>query len=154
MRITTERFGEIEYNENDIITFPKGILGFEGIKKYILFSAGENKDNPFYFLQSIEQSDLCFFTLDTLSFFQKYDIEIDESTTKDLDINEPTDVKILTIVTLKGSLKEATTNLKAPIVINKNEKVGKQSVLEKGDYLLKQPLFPEDQVGNKIGAKG
>lgn len=33
MKFFTSRFGEIEIEENDIIEFPEGILGFEELKK-------------------------------------------------------------------------------------------------------------------------
>ena len=35
MKLNTSRFGEIEVNEEEIITFSDGLFGFEDIKKYI-----------------------------------------------------------------------------------------------------------------------
>ena len=36
MKINTNFFGEIEIDEKEIITFEKGMIGFEDIKKFAL----------------------------------------------------------------------------------------------------------------------
>lgn len=141
MKITTARFGEIEVVQENVITFNRGILGFGELHKFILFPADETQETPFYFLQSVEEGEVCFFLLDTFSFYPEYDFELDEDSVSDLNIERPEDVLTFTIVTAKESLKDATTNLKAPVIINNNQKLAKQVVLEKGNYLIKQPLF-------------
>jgi flagellar assembly factor FliW len=141
MEIITTRFGAIEVDSKEVITLSKGILGFNEYRNYILLPADHKEETPYFFLQSTENKDLCFFMLDTLSYFKEYDIEITEDTIEALGIEQVEDVYVLTIVTVVGSLKEATTNLKAPVIINKKEKLAMQVVLEKGDYLIKQPLF-------------
>jgi flagellar assembly factor FliW len=154
MKITTERFGEIEVSQESIITFSKGILGLDAAKKFVLFPADEQEETPFFFLQSVEEGGLCFFILNTFSFFPEYDIELDELTIAELEIEEPEDLLVFTIVTVQGNLKEATTNLKAPVIINSNKKIAKQIVIEKGDYLIKQPLFSTDSKPGLKMVKG
>jgi flagellar assembly factor FliW len=155
MNIVTSRFGEIEVDSKEVITFSKGILGFNEYRKYVLLPADDKeKDTPFFFLQSTEKEDLCFFMLDTLSFFKEYDIEITADTIEVLNIDHVEDVHVLTIVTVVGSLKDSTTNLKAPVIINIREKLAKQVVLEKGDYLIKQPLFTQDTKSRSSIDKG
>ena len=41
MHIDTEQFGRIEINEDDVITFPEGIPGFEELQRFALLSMGE-----------------------------------------------------------------------------------------------------------------
>ncbi|HCA70015.1 MAG TPA: flagellar assembly protein FliW, partial [Lachnospiraceae bacterium] len=41
MRIKTKHFGEIDLDENKIINFENGILGFEDYKKYTLLYNSE-----------------------------------------------------------------------------------------------------------------
>lgn len=141
MKVMTERFGEVEINQDDIITFPKGILGMEQYKQYILINPDENV--PFMFMQSIEDQTLCFLLLHTFSYFPDYNIELPESATSVLDISSPEEATVLTIVNAKDSLIDATTNLQAPIIINNTKKIGKQVLLETGNYLIKQPLITE-----------
>lgn len=146
MNIETTRFGSIDVDPEQIITFPKGIPSFEEYKQYALIPADEAKDNPFYFMQSLEEPDLCFFLLDPFQFFKEYQVELDEPTIADLEITSPEDVLIFTLVTARGSLKDATTNLKGPLVINMKKRIGKQILLDKTGYLIKQPLFVTKQA--------
>jgi flagellar assembly factor FliW len=154
MNIVTSRFGEIEVDSREVITFSKGILGFNGYRKYVLLPADNKENTPFFFLQSIEKEELCFFMLDTLSFFKEYDIEITADTIEALDIEQVEDVHVLTIVTVVSSLKESTTNLKAPVIINMKKKLAMQVVLEKGEYLIRQPLFTQDTKSRSSIDKG
>lgn len=141
MKIQTTRFGEIEVADSSIITFNKGIPGFEEYKKYALMPADEKGESPFYFLQSIEEVEVNFFLVDPFSFFKEYDIKLEDQMVDKLELNDPTDAIVLTTVTAKGEIKDATTNLKAPLVINNNRQLGMQIVLDNKDYLIKQPLF-------------
>lgn len=150
MKLQTIRFGEIEIQPEQIITFPKGIPSFEEYKQLALLPVEDNEENPFFFLQSTEEQSLCFFLIDTFTFFTDYNVELDEPTIKDLEIVSPEDILIFTMVTAKGSLKEATTNLKGPIIINLKKKLGKQILLDKGDYLIKQPLFSHSKGGQAL----
>lgn len=150
MKIQTERFGELEIADNRVITFNKGIPGFEEYKKYVLIPADEEGETPFFFLQSIETVEVSFFLVDPFSFFKEYDIKLQEQMVERLELEEPTDAIVLTTVTVKGEIKDATTNLKAPLVINNNKQLGMQIVLDNKEYQIKQPLF---QSGEKAVAR-
>jgi flagellar assembly factor FliW len=112
MKIITERFGEIEIAKENVISFSKGILGFDDLKQFVLFPADEKQETPFYFLQSIEEGSLCFFMLDTFSFFPEYDIELEESTVAEVEVEKPEDVVVFTTVTVHGDLKKQQQILK------------------------------------------
>lgn len=141
MKIQTTRFGEIEVADSSVITFNKGIPGFEEYKQYLLIPADEKGETPFFFLQSIEEAGVSLFLLNPFSFFNDYGINLQDHIVEGLELTEPTDALVLTTVTVKGDLKEATTNLKAPIVFNIKSQLGMQVVLDNKDYLIKQPLF-------------
>ena len=55
MKIDTPRFGVVNYNENDVLIFPRGIPAFENNHKWIL--AG-NDDSAIKWLQNIEDPSL------------------------------------------------------------------------------------------------
>ncbi|WP_342542738.1 flagellar assembly protein FliW [Paenisporosarcina sp. FSL H8-0542] len=141
MKIQTTRFGEIEVEDSSVITFNKGIPGFEEYMKYVLLPADENEESPFFFLQSIDEEEVNFFLVDPFSFFKEYNINLEEQMVDRLELKDPTDAIVLTTVTATGEIKDATTNLKAPLVINNNRHLGMQIVLDNKDYLIKQPLF-------------
>ncbi|PUB08440.1 flagellar assembly protein FliW [Paenisporosarcina sp. OV554] len=141
MKIQTTRFGELEIADSSVITFNKGIPGFEESKKYVLIPADDKDDTPFFFLQSIDKEEVNFFLVDPFSFFKEYDIKLEEQMVERLELESPTDAIVLTTVTAKGEIKDATTNLKAPLIINNTKQLGMQVVLDNRDYLIKQPLF-------------
>ena len=141
MKIQTSRFGEIEIADSRVITFEKGIPGFEEYKEYVLLPMDEKEESPFFFLQSIDTTEIEFFLVDPFTFFKDYDVKLEEQMVERLELEEPTDALVLTTVTVKGDIKEATTNLKAPLVINNNKQLGMQIVLDNKNYQIKQPLF-------------
>src|SRR5690349_24247738 len=42
VKVKTTRFGELEVNPNDIVTFSEGLLGFENLKKYFVVDPGDS----------------------------------------------------------------------------------------------------------------
>lgn len=145
MKIQTSQFGEIELTDDRVLTFTKGIPGFEEMKKYVLLPADESSDSPFFFLQSIESAELSFFLVNPFSFFPEYDIKLEEQLVERLELEEPTDAIVLSTVSITGDMKDATTNLKAPLVINNRKKLGMQIVLDNKTYQIKQRLFQTEQ---------
>ena len=145
MKIQTTRFGELEIADSSVITFNKGIPGFEESKKYVLIPADDKGETPFFFLQSIDIEEVNFFLVDPFSFFKEYDIKLKDQLVEKLELENPTDAIVLTTVTAKGEIKDATTNLKAPLIINNNRQLGMQIVLNNKDYLIKQPLFQHSE---------
>ncbi|MFA5531959.1 MAG: flagellar assembly protein FliW, partial [Thiohalomonadaceae bacterium] len=58
MQITTRFFGRQEISEEQIITFPRGLAGFEQCKRFKLFHE-EGKPSVFW-LQSVDAADVTF----------------------------------------------------------------------------------------------
>lgn len=141
MELRTKYHGTRFYEEKDIITFKKGIPGFEDLKKFIIFTAEENK--LFYILQSIEDLSVGIVLVSPFNVVKEYELKLDEEKLKELHIKSHGDVLVLNTVTLNSKLKNITVNLKAPLVININKKVGEQIILDNADYLIKYPLFKE-----------
>ncbi|WP_347548336.1 flagellar assembly protein FliW [Pseudalkalibacillus hwajinpoensis] len=140
MKINTARFGEMDVSEERLMTFANGIPGLEHFTTYCLLPADDKDESPFYFLQSTEESGLCFFLADPFSFYPNYEVNLDDSTLNQLNIEDPKQALVLAILTVQGSLKDATMNLKAPLIINTAQRTGKQLVL-KQEYGIKEPLL-------------
>ena len=98
MEIETLRFGKIPVQEEKVITFPKGILGFARNKKYILFPHSEG--SPFYWLQSMEDGDLAFVVMNPQLVKPDYSVDIEEGLLKDLSVEQSTDLEVMCIVTI------------------------------------------------------
>lgn len=150
--IHSARFGPLQYDPQQVITFPKGIPGFDTFTQYILLPLDQEQSHPFYILHSVEDGKLSFMVLDTLRFFPSYEIKLADEVVEELQIEKPEDVLILSTVTVRGDWQTATTNLKAPLVINTVKRLGQQVVLDQSEYLIKQPLF-EPKENNAHGSR-
>ncbi len=126
MKINTHQFGEIEFNQEHLINFSSGLLGFEDIKKYVLI---KTEDELFYWLNSVDKPELCFPIVGIRVIDDSFQTE--------------TAYEAFGIVTMNQDPLKITINLKAPVYINQDEKKGFQKVLEDEKYLLNYNLFKE-----------
>ena len=147
MKITSSRFGEIEIDDEQQIFFKEGLLGFENLKSFVLLPV--NNSMIFTWLQSTEEGEIAFLLTDPFMFFPGYEVELDESIREDLQIDAAKDVVIQAIVTIpEAGVKDMTANLLGPLVINVNDRIGKQTVLTQTNYTTRHKLFePEEGEG-------
>lgn len=141
MELITKCHGKIEYSEDEVIYFKKGIPGFQDLKKFILFPVAEN--DFFSVLHSIEDNNIGFIVTSPFGIKKDYEIELNDAIVKELSIKEEKDVLIVNTVALNSDVKKITSNLKAPIVINIKDKLGEQIILNDERYEIKYPLFKE-----------
>ncbi len=143
MLIKTKYLGDMEVSQEDIISFPYGLLGFENHHNFIILDVPGN--NHFKFLQDVNHSYLAFLIINPWDFFSDYEIDIpDESLSKiDIDSKQENKIEVYNIVTLGVTFQESTANLLAPIIINSKDKIGKQFVFNDSIYTTKHKLFPE-----------
>lgn len=139
MKIATKYHGIKEYNEEDIITFNKGIPGFEALKKFIIFSVEENE--LFSILHSIEDEETGIVVTSPFTKFKDYEFKLSDEKIQELNITSTEEVLVLNTVTLNSKLEDITINLKAPIVINIKAKLGEQIILDNEKFIIKQTLF-------------
>lgn len=139
MKFISKIHGEIEYEENNIITFKKGLPGLNELKKFILLDLQDYE--PFKLLQSLEDDQISLIVTSPYEFFKDYEIKLSEETIKNLNINSPEQVNIITTVTLNSDVKKITTNLQGPIVINTSNNLGEQIILDNSKYKVKSPLM-------------
>lgn len=121
------------------VIFNKGIPGFEELKEYKLNKVESNQ--LFWELISIEENNIGFISISPFEIDDKYEIDISDSVIRELKINKAESVMILNILTLGSNLKNTTVNLKAPIIINIHNGLGKQIILEGEKYKIKTPLL-------------
>lgn len=139
MKFISKVHGEIQYEEKNIVTFNKGIPGFNDLKKFILLDLPEYE--PFKLLQSLEDDEISLIVTSPYEFFNEYEIKLSEETIKNLEIESPKQVMILTTVTLNSDIKKITTNLQGPIVINTSNNLGEQIIVDDSKYKVKSPLL-------------
>lgn len=141
MIIQTKYHGEMKINRDNIITFESGIPSFEEEKKYTLLELGE--DTAYFVLQSITTSSIAFLVTNPFNFYPEYEFAIPDMVIEKLNIGNKEDVAIFGILTVKDPFEQTTINLKGPVIINSKEKLGKQVVLNEGNYHTKHLIFQQ-----------
>jgi flagellar assembly factor FliW len=140
MLLNTKHFGEITVDENHILTFPEGLLGFESIKKYI-FLSNPDPQIPFHWLQAIDDPNLAFVITNPFQFKKDYSFDIPEKVLRQFNIQKPEDILVYTIAVVPEDLQKMTINLRGPLIIHVGQKKGKQLILDGEEYSLKYYLF-------------
>ena len=153
MLVKTKYFGEIDLGEDKIITFEKGLMGFENFTRYtILFdNDGENKGNIMWF-QSVEEPGFALPVISPVHVMEDYDPEVNDDWLTSLgELNDENTCVLLTM-TVTEDVKNTTANLKAPLVINADTRKGCQVIAENSDYVVKYNVY--DAIQKKKQEKG
>lgn len=136
------KIGTLQVNEEDIIQFPTGILGFSDIHRYILV---EQEESFFSFLQAVDEPALTFVVMMPELVCCQYSVKLNDEEIELLQFDSPEDGKVYAIVTVPENVAEMTVNLQAPVVINAKQKLGAQIVITEGDYHTKHNVLAEMQ---------
>jgi len=136
MKVNTVRFGEIDVEENRIINFVTGPMGFEEKKKWVLIDNG-----LLGWLQCLEDPELAFVVANPFEFYGDYEFEINNIEMEKLKVISNTDVTVLSIVSVPPKVENMTINLLAPIVINYKENCARQVILNNNKYSVRHYLY-------------
>lgn len=115
--------------------FEKGIYGFQDYKEYIIANYG-GEDSPFQIMEATKEKGVGFILIPPALIYKEYEIDVEDSELKSLDIEKPEDVLVLSIVSFIDKNK-ISVNLKSPIIISLPSKKGKQIILDDSDYSVK-----------------
>jgi flagellar assembly factor FliW len=132
----------LEVREESIITFPKGLLGFEGYSRFTLIESEE--EAPFSHLQNIEHAEISFVVTDPFIFFPDYDWVLSTDVQKELGIQDVSTVMVRSIVIVPTNPLQSTVNLMAPLVINRATQQGVQFVIHDSSYGIRVPLLANE----------
>jgi flagellar assembly factor FliW len=137
MEIQTTRFGVLTVEDERIMTFPRGLLGFPDYQRYALIQTSE--ENYFLWLQSVDVPNLAFVVTDPAIFFKDYDVPIRPETQQELDLSDLSYAQVFVICNRVGEW--LTGNLLGPIVVNAQNRTGQQVVLTERKWTTRQPLL-------------
>lgn len=147
MNIKTSRFGMLEVDDERLITFPEGVLGFPRQKEYALIQTGEG--SGFYWLQSVCTEDLAFVVCDPRLFIVDYQVPVKMEELKSIDLTSADSGQVFVIVNKVGDL--LTGNFQGPLVVNVENRKGRQLVLSDKRFSTRHPLMriPRSQAMSK-----
>ncbi|MBD5502426.1 MAG: flagellar assembly protein FliW [Lachnospiraceae bacterium] len=141
MQITTKVFGEITIDDDKIIHFPKGIIGFPDLTEFTLVHDEEKGTDSIHWLQSIQEPAFAMPVMDPLIVCPDYNPEADDELFNVLGEIKPDELLVMVTVTVPKDLTKMSVNLKGPIVINAAEKRALQIIVEGDEYKVKFPIY-------------
>lgn len=139
MKITTTRFGELEVAKQDIINFQDGLLGFEQLKNFFVVDPGDQ--TLILWLQSTEDSSVAFPIIEPKIFKPDYAIKLLPVEMQSIGIETVSQSSIYTILTIPQVVTDMSANMKAPLVINNQNKVARQIVLQDNKLEVRYPIY-------------
>lgn len=148
----TKFFGTIDIEEEKIIEFPMGIIGFENLKKFALIYDSEREErSKISWLQSMEEPLMVLPVINPIDIIEEYSPIIEDELTK--SIGDPADADILIFVTMSipSDLTKMTANMKAPIIINTVNRKAMQVIAENEDYIIKYNVYDAIERLKKAG---
>ncbi len=139
MTIHTSRFGVVSITKGDVIHFPEGLLGFNELHRFILLD--DPSDEIFAWLQSCEEPGIAFPLLEPELFSSTYKVQLTKHDMEILGLKSAEGTRSFSIITIPADPTQMTANLKAPIVINVDTRVGRQCVLQDNALAIREPIF-------------
>lgn len=145
MIIASRRLGAVEIEENDILRFPEGVLGFGELTRYALVAPNGAGDTV-RVLQALDDEAVSFIVTDPKAIRPDYAPRLGPEDWAGLGLNPPVpekELEVWAILTVYDDPADMTVNLLAPIVIHRPSKVGRQIVQRDTEYSVRHNVVAE-----------
>jgi len=141
----TKYFGEMEYQDDSVVVFPEGLLGFEEYRRFLLIQRGGARSLAF--LQSLDNTSLCFPVMPAAQVDAKFELRLDAEHRKLLGLAGEGEDKTLALAVVSfDEVEPPTANLLGPVVIHVAAKRGAQVVQFDSGYLSRHPVPGWEEV--------
>ncbi|MCL2499868.1 MAG: flagellar assembly protein FliW [Defluviitaleaceae bacterium] len=134
--VETKHFGKLEYDPAEALTFPSGLPGYPEDKRFLLLDM-EETNNTFFWLQSLDDGDVCFPMMDVYKAIPDYDPCVDPEELNDLGPIKGATLEIYNITVIPEEVAQTRVNLRAPVIINRAAHIGKQVICANEDYSIR-----------------
>lgn len=139
MRLSTKYFGEIEYSESDILTFPRGLFAFEEEEEFLLLPFS-GSDGTLLCLQSRRTPELAFVVMNPFALDSAYTPVLQPEELEELGVEHSTELCYYVLCVVQNPVSSSTVNMKCPVVINDNTRQCIQVILDSDDYGMRHLL--------------
>jgi flagellar assembly factor FliW len=133
MQVQTYLFGTVEVTPEKVITFSKGLVGFEQCTRFMLVHEQTEAPPSSFTLQSLDDPTLAWQIVDPATLGFNYELNLSDDENALLGSPAAEDVIVMQILFKKeedGKEAVITPNLRAPLVINTRIRAGIQKVME------------------------
>ena len=137
MKTDTKYFGEITYEQDELLTFPKGLYGFEDEQSFLLLPFAEN--GTLFSLQSVKTPQLSFILMDPFSLDGSYAPVLQADELQFLGAERSEDLFYYVMCVVKEPVPESTVNMRCPVAIN-DDGTAIQVILENTAWHMRHRL--------------
>ena len=137
MQVQTRVMGSVDVAEEQKISVPKGLFGFEEYTDYVLI---ESKYKPFMWLQSLTDENLAFLVIDPFIINSEYEADIDDKELMKIGIDDPSEVIVLAVVTIPRDGGPVTANFQGPLILNRKTHECMQVILNDPRWTTKESI--------------
>lgn len=141
MKVETKLFGVIEIADDKVITLTRGLIGFPQMQHFTLIY-DEQKQNrgTIMWFQSLDEPEFAMPVVDPSSICEDYNPTVNDELLS--AIGELNDENLFVLVTIKvpSDITKMTINLKGPIIINSDTRLGEQIIVE-DDVDMRFPIY-------------
>jgi len=132
MTIETD-YGTIDYEEENLITFPDGLFGFPDLKRYLFLALDENEDSMLLMI-SVDDSNVGFVLINPFFLCPDYSPELTPQELSFLSAKDIGELSCYSICVVRADYLSNTVNLKCPIIVNPVTRQGMQIILGNSAY--------------------
>lgn len=135
MDVFTTRFGVLSVQPQDEVIFEQGLIGLEDCRRWVVLT---DSVNPVLgWLQNLEQGHIAIGVVSPRRFVPDYQLRVDRTDLRTLGLATIRDAEVVVIASRQPS--GLTLNLRAPLVINVEKRLGCQ-VISKDEHPVQYPL--------------
>ena len=124
MKIASTRFGALQVEDRDILTFPHGLIGLADYTEWLLLADGKNAQVAW--LQAMDSPEIAVPVVNPKHYAPSYQVRLAADELRAVGLEDTSDLTVLGVVSKDGP--SLTLNLKAPIILNLDRQVGRQII--------------------------
>ncbi len=114
MRIDTTRFGSLDVEEKDLISFPCGMVGLPELSEFVIFDGPE----PFKWLQSTMRPEIAYVISDPSLFAPQYRVGVAVEDLAPIAVAAVEEAVVCVILSIPSDWALITANMAGPLVFN------------------------------------
>lgn len=143
VEVITKAFGKIAIDNEKIIRFEHGILGFPDLKDFtLIFDIEKGAESSIKWLQSLQEPNFAMPVMNPELVMEGYTPVFDRELLRPLGENlDSENILILVTVTVPKDVKQTTVNLKAPIIVSVEERKAVQLICDDDSYSIKYAVY-------------
>lgn len=139
MQLNTKYFGPIDYEPEDVLSFPNGLFGFDTETAFLLLPF-EGSDGNLLCFQSVQTPSLAFVAMNPFALCPTYAPVLTPEELGFLGVQTSEELGYYVLCVVREPVSESTVNLRCPIVIHPEQKTAIQVILEGTEYHMRHRL--------------